>query len=269
MELQLNSIGSSDARKAFRAALVEFLQERVDALDEDSQRRLHTNPLRILDSKNPQTQAVLDDGPSLEDYLDEEAKADFARLCELLQAAGVKYTVNRRLVRGLDYYNKTVFEWVTTKLGAQGTVCAGGRYDGLVAQLGGKATPAIGCAMGMERLVLLLIEQGVAVTTPVVDAYVLAVGGDAQCLALAATEGLRLQLPQLRIVQHTGGGSFKSQMKKADKSGARVALIWGEDEVAAQTVTVKALRASDGERAAQVTVALEDLETTLCAALAH
>jgi histidyl-tRNA synthetase len=268
MELQLNSIGSAAARKAFRSALVDFLQARVEMLDEDSQRRLHSNPLRILDSKNSQTQAVLDDGPSLEDFLDEEAKADFTRLCELLQAAGVKYVVNRRLVRGLDYYNKTVFEWVTQKLGAQGTVCGGGRYDGLVAHLGGKATPAIGCAMGMERLVLLLKEQGVVTKTPTVDAYVVAVGSEAQCLALSATESLREQQPQLCIVQHAGGGSFKSQMKKADKSGARVALIWGEDEVAAQAVTVKALRASDGERAAQVTVALQDLETTLCAALA-
>ncbi len=269
MELQLNSIGSADARKAYRAALVEFLQVRVELLDEDSQRRLHTNPLRILDSKNAQTQAVLDEGPSLEDFLDDEAEADFARLCELLQAAGVNYVVNRRLVRGLDYYNKTVFEWVTRDLGAQGTVCAGGRYDGLVAQLGGRATPAIGCAMGMERLVLLLMERGEAPAAPAIDAYVVAVGSDAQCQALRATEELRAQKPQLRIVQHAGGGSFKSQMKKADKSGARVALIWGEDEVAARSVTVKSLRASEGERAAQVTVALRDLETTLCAALAH
>tara|TARA_B110000503_G_scaffold25349_1_gene40056 strand:- start:22497 stop:23753 length:1257 start_codon:yes stop_codon:yes gene_type:complete len=268
MELQLNSIGSAEARKAYRAALVEFLQARVELLDEDSQRRLHSNPLRILDSKNVQTQAILDGGPSLEDFLDEEAKTDFARLCELLQAAGVTYVVNRRLVRGLDYYNKTVFEWVTQKLGAQGTVCAGGRYDGLVEQLGGKATPAMGCAMGMERLVLLLIEQGEAALPPTVDIYVVGVGDEAQCIALAVTERLREQQSQLRIVQHAGGGSFKSQMKKADKSGAQVALIWGEDEVAAQTVTVKSLRTSDGERATQVTVALQDLETTLCAALA-
>jgi histidyl-tRNA synthetase len=268
MELQLNSIGSADARRAYRAALVEFLQARVEELDEDSQRRLHSNPLRILDSKNAQTQALLDGGPSLEDFLDDEAKSDFARLCELLQAAGVKYVVNRRLVRGLDYYNKTVFEWVTQQLGAQGTVCAGGRYDGLVEQLGGKATPAIGCAMGMERLVLLLMEQGETASAPTADVYVVAVGDTAQTIALTTTENLRLQQTQLCIVQHAGGGSFKSQMKKADKSGARVALIWGEDEVAAKSVTVKSLRAPEGERAAQVTVALKDLESTLCAALA-
>lgn len=268
MELQLNSIGSADARNAYRAALVEYLQQHVSALDEDSQRRLHSNPLRILDSKNAGTQAILDSGPSLENFLDDEANADFARLCELLQAAGVPYTINRRLVRGLDYYNKTVYEWVTDRLGAQGTVCGGGRYDGLVEQLGGKPTSAVGFAMGMERLVLLLIEQEVTLDTSPIDVYVVAVGNEAQCIALTNAESIREQLPQLRIVQHAGGGSFKSQMKKADKSGARVALVWGEDEVAAQTVTVKSLRASDGERAAQVTVALQDLETTLCAALA-
>lgn len=268
MQLQLNSIGSAAARKAYRTALVEFLQAHVAALDEDSQRRLHTNPLRILDSKNPQTQAVLDGGPSLEDFLDEEANNDFARLCELLQAGGVTYVVNRRLVRGLDYYNKTVFEWVTDRLGAQGTVCAGGRYDGLVEQLGGQATPAVGCAMGMERLVLLLAEQGVVADTPAVDVYVVAVGSEAQRVALMTTERVRQEQPQLRIVQHTGGGSFKSQMKKADKSGARVALIWGEDEVTAQAVTVKSLREGDRERGGQRTVPLQELETTLCAVLA-
>jgi histidyl-tRNA synthetase len=229
---------------------------------------LHTNPLRILDSKNPQTQAVLDGGPTLEDFLDVEANADFARLCELLQAGGVTYVVNRRLVRGLDYYNKTVFEWVTDRLGAQGTVCAGGRYDGLVEQLGGRATPAIGFAMGMERLVLLLLEQGVAADAPAVDVYVVAVGAEAQCMALVTTERLREEDPQLRIVLHTGGGSFKSQMKKADKSGARVALIWGDDEVAALSVTVKTLRERDGATPGQLTVSLENLETTLCAVLA-
>jgi histidyl-tRNA synthetase len=265
VELQLNSIGSAAARAAYRTALVEFLQARVALLDEDSQRRLHSNPLRILDSKNPQTQALLDGGPNLEDFLDDEARADFARLCELLAASGVQYSVNRRLVRGLDYYNKTVFEWVTGKLGAQGTVCAGGRYDGLVQQLGGKATPAVGCAMGMERLVLLLMEQGVAVVAPTVDVYVVAVGSAAERIALATVESLRETQPQWRIVQHTGGGSFKSQLKKADKSGARAALIWGEDEVATQTVTVKSLR---DESAAQVTVALHDCENTVCAVLA-
>ena len=268
VELQLNSIGSAQARRAYRAALVDYLQGHVDALDEDSQRRLLSNPLRILDSKNPDTQAVLDGAPTLEDFLDDESRTDFARLCELLQAAGVTYTINRRLVRGLDYYNKTVFEWVTDHLGAQGTVCAGGRYDGLVEQLGGKATPAVGFAMGMERLVLLLREQGVVADTAAVDVYVVAVGNAAECMALVTTERVRDAQPRLRIVQHTGGGSFKSQMKKADKSGARLALIWGDDEVAAQVVTIKPLREDDGERTGQRTVPLNELVTTLCAVFA-
>lgn len=268
VHLQVNSIGSASARGAYRAALVEYLQQRVESLDEDSQRRLHTNPLRILDSKNPQVQAVLDGGPSLEDYLDDESTAEFAQLCDLLRACGVDFVVNRRLVRGLDYYNKTVFEWVTDRLGAQGTICAGGRYDGLVEQLGGRATPAVGMAMGMERLVLLLQEEGVVTAPPGIDVYVVAVGGDAQRMALSTTEQMRQRQPQLRIVQHTGGGSFKTQMKRADKSGARIALIWGEDEVARQAVTVKALRAGEGERSGQQTVPLAELDTTLCAALA-
>ena len=271
VELQLNSIGSAAARRDYRAALVAYLEQHVDALDEDSQRRLHSNPLRILDSKNPATQALLDAAPAMADYLDEESRDDFARLCELLQAAGVPYVVNTRLVRGLDYYNKTVFEWVTDSLGAQGTVCAGGRYDGLVEQLGGKATPGIGFAMGMERLVLLLIELGVMPdAAPVADVYVVAVGGPAQQAAVAVVERLRDQQPALAIVQHTGGGSFKSQMKKADKSGARVALIWGEDEAATRTVTIKPLRVmgDDGERAVQQTVPAEELEATLVTVLA-
>jgi histidyl-tRNA synthetase len=276
VQLQLNSIGSSAARADYRAALVEYLQGQVDELDEDSRRRLHSNPLRILDSKNPQTQALLDSAPALADYLDDEARDDFARLCGLLDAAGLSYQVNPRLVRGLDYYNKTVFEWVTDRLGAQGTVCAGGRYDGLVEQLGGKSVPAIGFAMGMERLVLLVNEAGVPAdpAASAVDVYAVAVGEEAHGVALAAVETLRDSLPELDIVQHTGGGSFKSQFKKADKSGARVALIWGEDEVRAQTVTVKPLRASaqdgsgSGRSAEQQTVPGDQLAATLAAVLA-
>ena len=269
--LQLNSIGSSSARQAYRSALVEYLQQREDALDEDSQRRLHSNPLRILDSKNPQTQALLDGAPALADFLDEESRDDFARLRELLDAAGQRYVVNARLVRGLDYYNKTVFEWVTDRLGAQGTVCAGGRYDGLVEQLGGKPTPAVGFAMGMERLVLLLLESAQAVPAGRgVDAYVVAVGEAAQREALAAVEAVRDKLGELVILQHTGAGSFKSQLKKADKSGARVALIWGEDEVANGKVTIKQLRdqAAQVDNPGQQTVPREHLEATLVAAFA-
>ena len=242
VELQLNSIGSSDARAAYRTALVAYLDSHRQALDEDSQRRLDSNPLRILDSKNADTQALLDSAPSLADYLDEESREDFEKLCALLTAAGVPFVINPRLVRGLDYYNKTVFEWVTSRLGAQGTICAGGRYDGLVEQLGGKSTPGVGFAMGMERLVLLLAELGQQVPAAAADVYVVAVGDDAVATALASAEALRDAMPGIRLVQNVGGGSFKSQMKKADKSGARVALIWGEDEVAAGRVTMKTLR---------------------------
>jgi len=263
VQLQLNSIGSSEARRAYRDALVAYLERHRDALDEDSQRRLGSNPLRILDSKNAGTQALLDDAPALADHLDDESRADFDRLCDLLQAAAVPFTVNPRLVRGLDYYNKTVFEWVTDRLGAQGTVCAGGRYDGLVEQLGGRATPGVGFAMGMERLVLLLREKdALAAANTGSDVYVVAVGDDAQRAALAAVEAIRDRRPQLRIVQHTGGGSFKSQMKKADRSGARVALIWGEDEVASATVTLKPLRGGEGT-AAQHSVPCAELDAAL------
>lgn len=271
VELQLNSIGSPQARAAFKEALVGYLQQHITALDEDSQRRLESNPLRILDSKSADTQAVLDGAPALTDYLDEESLADFSRLCELLDAAGVAYTVNPRLVRGLDYYNKTVFEWVTTQLGAQGTVCGGGRYDGLVEQLGGKSVPAIGFAMGMERLVLLLIENGMVPAETTADVYVVAAGEQAQQVALVAAEKLRNNQPDWRIVVHAGGGSFKSQMKKADKSGALAALIWGENEVADHSVTVKPLRETQtsGSESGQKTVPVEALETTLTAILAR
>ena len=272
IELQLNSLGNGTARREYRQALVTYLEAHVDTLDEDSRRRLHSNPLRILDSKVARTQQVLDAAPVMADYLDDESRADFARLCELLQAAGVRYTVNSRLVRGLDYYNKTVYEWVTTRLGAQGTVCGGGRYDNLVEQLGGRQTPAVGFAMGMERLVLLMLEAGAADTSvpAPVDVYAVAAGEGAQREALAAVEALRDRLGELAIVQHTGGGSFKSQLKRADKSGARVALIWGEDEVRTQTVTVKLMRegAVPGEHSGQQCVPREQLEATLRAVFA-
>jgi histidyl-tRNA synthetase len=243
LELQINNLGTSEARARFRKDLVNYLTLNIEKLDEDSARRLTTNPLRILDSKVASTQELLDGAPSLMDYLDEPSRAHFAGLRQLLDAAGVAYKVNPRLVRGLDYYSNTVFEWVTTKLGAQGTVCAGGRYDGLVEQLGGKPTPAVGCAMGMERLVLLLQELGVipASVNDSVDVYLVAVG-DVQARALALAENLRTELPYLRLVTHLGGGSFKSQMKKADKSGAQLALILGEDEVARGEVGVKPMR---------------------------
>ena len=263
--LQLNTLGSNEARARYRDALVEYLSARKDQLDEDSQRRLETNPLRVLDSKNPDTQALLADAPELHDYLDDESRDDFASLRAVLDAAGVKYEINQRLVRGLDYYCKTVFEWVTDKLGAQGTVCAGGRYDGLVEQLGGKATPAVGFAMGVERLILMLetlevIPQEVMQT---VDVYVCGVGEGASLASLMLADGLRAEQPWLRIQTHCGGGSFKSQMKKADKSGASFALLLGESEIAEQQVTVKDLRGDTGQQ----TLAQQELGQWLAAHL--
>jgi len=242
VSLELNSLGTSADRARYRGDLVTWLASRKEALDEDSRRRLDTNPLRILDSKHPDTQALLADAPRLGDYLGEEAADHFRRLRQILDAAGVPYTLNDKLVRGLDYYGKTVFEWVTASLGAQGTVCAGGRYDGLVEQLGGKPTPAVGFAMGVERLVMLL-EVAAAVPVTVsrgVDVYVAGVG-DVAAAALVAAEALRSACPGARVLSQCGG-SFKSQLKKADRSGAVIALIVGEDEAAAGVVTIKFLR---------------------------
>jgi histidyl-tRNA synthetase len=254
--LQINSLGTSADRASYRAALVEYLSARREQLDEDSQRRLDSNPMRILDSKNPDTQALLNQAPELADFIDQESRDHFAQLCAVLDAASITYEINPRLVRGLDYYSKTVFEWVTSNLGAQGTVCAGGRYDGLVEQLGGKPCPGVGFAMGVERLVLLLDELG-AVPDSVgqtVDIYLLAVG-DVEQQALVLAENLRSDCPNIRLECHCGGGSFKSQIKRADKSGAKIALILGEDEAAAGTVGVKYLR----EDRPQEAVAQSDL----------
>lgn len=241
--LQVNSLGTSESRGRYREALVTYLEQRKEQLDEDSQRRLYSNPMRILDSKNAETQALLNDAPRLEDFLEDESREHFSQLLMLLDGVGVPYQVNNRLVRGLDYYGKTVFEWVTDALGAQGTVCAGGRYDGLVEQLGGKHTPAVGFAMGIERLVLLLDAAGVVPDSigRQVDVYLLA-AGNVQLEALQLGETLHSQCPKLRILNHCGGGSFKSQMKKADRCGAEIALLLGEDEAASGQVSVKFLR---------------------------
>ncbi|WP_425462191.1 histidine--tRNA ligase [Litorilituus sediminis] len=241
--LELNSLGSNEERAEYRDALVAYLTEREHQLDEDSKRRMHTNPLRVLDSKNPQVQEALVDAPKLSDYFGEETKAHFDGLCQRLDAAGIKYVLNERLVRGLDYYNRTVFEWVTSSLGAQGTICAGGRYDGLVEQLGGKATPAFGFALGIERLVLMLTSlDKVNNVRPQVDAYIVALGDDAQIQANMLAEQWRDQVPESRIQCHCGGGNMKKQLKRADKSGAQVALILGDNEIAEQKVMVKYLR---------------------------
>ena len=247
--LQLNTLGTNEARARYREALVAYLSQHQAQLDEDSQRRLTTNPLRVLDSKEPATQALLVNAPKLHDYLDEESLTHFNQLRAILDAAGVKYEINQRLVRGLDYYCKTVFEWVTDKLGAQGTVCAGGRYDGLVEQLGGKPTPAVGFAMGEERLILLLetLELIPEEVYQTLDAYIcpVAEGSDLQALLLA--DSLRNELGWLRVQTHCGGGSFKSQLKKADKSSARFAILLGADELANGQVSIKDLR-SDAEQ---------------------
>lgn len=242
--LEINSIGTSEARAEYRQALVDYLGDFRSDLDPDSQRRLLTNPLRILDSKNTETQKILEKAPALDDFLDDESREHFDQLTAMLDAADVPYTVNQRLVRGLDYYGKTVFEWVTDSLGAQGTICAGGRYDGLVEQLGGRPTSAVGFAMGMERLILLLetLELVPADVNADADVYVTAMGEKATVEAFRVSELLRSALPGHTVITHCGGGSFKSQMKKADRSGARVAVIIGENEVNEGIVSLKYLR---------------------------
>lgn len=243
IRLELNTIGSPEERARYRADLVRHLEAHVDRLDADAKRRMHTNPLRVLDSKNPQVQDVVAGAPPLMGYLGAASLAHFDELKRLLVAAGVPFVLNSRLVRGLDYYNLTVFEWISDALGAQGTVCGGGRYDGLFAQIGGKPAPAAGFAMGNERLITLLREVGAARQPRVPDAYVVAQGEGAQPYALVLAEELRAA--GYAVVQHAGGGSFKSQLKRADASGAWTALIVGEDEVRAGQIAVKLLRRTE------------------------
>ncbi|MGD8843301.1 MAG: histidine--tRNA ligase, partial [Gammaproteobacteria bacterium] len=252
--LQLNSLGTAAARASFREALVDYLRQHHAELDEDSRRRLETNPLRVLDSKNPDMQALLADAPLLADYIDDRSRDHFEGVCALLDAAGIAYRINPRLVRGLDYYGRTVFEWVTDRLGAQGTVCAGGRYDALVEYLGGNPAPAVGFALGLERLIALLEQQaGIPEQNP--HLYVVTVGEQAQRQGLLLSETLREALPALRVLTHCGGGSFKSQFKKADRSGARFALVLGDDEVAKRQAGIKPLR----EPMEQQTVGFDEL----------
>lgn len=248
VSLEINSLGELDSRAQYRKALVAYLEQFRTQLDDDSQRRLTTNPLRILDSKDRGTQDILKGAPILSDFLDEESKQHFASLCLILDACGIQYRINANLVRGLDYYNKTVFEWVTTDLGAQGTVCAGGRYDGLVEQLGGQATPAVGFAIGLERLVLLLEALKPEPAPALADVFVMAMTPAAVTTVMALTETLRQALPSTRIVYNCGGGSFKSQLRKADKSGALFALLIGDDELLQQQVSIKWLRGQQQEQ---------------------
>ncbi|HSH87399.1 MAG TPA: histidine--tRNA ligase [Methylophilus sp.] len=236
VELQINSIGDADERAEYREWLIRYFEQNIDLLDEEAKRRLHTNPLRILDSKNPKMQEMCQAAPKLIDVLGNESKKHFENLCQLLIQAEIKYTINHRLVRGLDYYNRTVFEWVTTKLGAQGTIAGGGRYDTLVERIGGNATPACGFGIGLERVYLLMQEYGVnAQNQP--DIYLVNVGQLAEQKAFTVAETLRNM--GLSVVLHAGGGSFKSQMKKADRSGARFAAIFGDDEAATNQISLK------------------------------
>lgn len=248
VSLQINSLGSSSSRQAHRQALVSYFNERADQLDADSQRRLQTNPLRILDSKNPDMQGLIDEAPKLSDFLDDESKQHFSRLQALLDDLKIDYQVNERLVRGLDYYGKTVFEWVTDALGAQGTVCGGGRYDALVEQLGGPAVPACGFGLGIERLVLLIEAINPTYFSGLgnIDIYILGLP-EAQSANMRLAEQIRFELPHLKVVCHCGGGSFKSQFKKADRSGARFALVCGESELQSSSWGIKDLR-DEGEQ---------------------
>ena len=242
VELNLNSLGTPASRKVHREKLVDYFSAHKSKLDADSLRRLEGNPLRILDSKNPELQELIAGAPLLTEYLDAESRQHFDGLCRHLDAVGIRYVINPRLVRGLDYYSHTVFEWLTNELGSQGAVCSGGRYDGLVTQLGGEATPAMGWAMGQERIVELLKVQGIAAQANIPDVYFVIAGARAEAHGLALAEKLREQVPGLKIEAHCGGGSFKSQLKRADKSGAPWALILGDGETDRRVIGLKSLR---------------------------
>lgn len=264
LRLEINSLGTPQSRREYRTRLIEYFRAHEARLDDDSRRRLSGNPLRILDSKNPQMQELIRAAPVLTEHLDAESRAHFEALCGMLDGIGVGYTINPRLVRGLDYYTRTVFEWITASTGAQNAVCSGGRYDGLIAQLGGEATPAIGFAMGVERLVALLVAAGGVPAAQPPDVYVVVSGAQAAARALQIVERLRSERPRLRFELNTGGGNFKAQFRRADKSGAALALIVGEDEIARGVVAMKPLREESG----QSECAIADLARGVDAALA-
>ena len=257
VELQLNTIGDAEERAEFRKSLIAYFEQHMDLLDEDAKRRLHSNPLRILDSKNPAMQAMIEAAPKLMNYLGDETRAHFDGLCKLLDTAGVEYQINARLVRGLDYYNRTVFEWVTTKLGSQGTIAGGGRYDSLVQRLGGELTPACGFGIGLERVFLLMQEYGVVAEFKP-DAYMVNVGQDTALAAVKIAEKLRDE--GLSIIVHAGGGSFKSQMKRADRSGARYALILGDDELRSNVIAVKPMLGDGNQENATLSETIQILK---------
>jgi len=259
VRLEINSLGSNEARNQYKDILIAYLEDYKDQLDEDSQRRLYSNPLRILDTKNPEMKEIVENAPKLSDYLDDDSKHHFEKLQKILTKAGIEFEINPNLVRGLDYYCKTVFEWITDKLGAQGTICAGGRYDGLVNQLGGKETPAAGFAIGLERLLSLLEEDGLIPESAAPDLYLVMLGEAAEVEGMVLAEQLRCDNSELTLMANCSAGSMKSQLKKADKSGAQIALILGEEEIDKQVVVVKYLR----QKQEQVTVPLNELNTFL------
>lgn len=253
IKLEINTLGKLESRNKYREALIDYFSKYENDLDEDSQRRLHKNPLRILDSKNPAMKKIIQDAPVMKNYLNQESKEHFDGFCSLLNDAEIGYEINPRLVRGLDYYGLTIYEWITDSLGAQGTVCAGGRYNHLVEQIGGKATPAVGFALGMERLVSLV--ETVYTPSEEPEAYFILVGDRAMQRGLVIAEQLRTDLPELRLIVNCGGGSFKSQFKRADKSGAKIALILGEDELTMGKCAIKFLR----DEREQITFPLEEI----------
>ena len=268
LTLQLNSLGTPESRRVYRTRLIEYLSAHESQLDDDSRRRLVGNPLRVLDSKNPDMQELIRGAPQLIEYLDTESRAHFETLCDILRAVGVAYEINPRLVRGLDYYNRTVFEWVTAATGAQNAVCSGGRYDGLIAQLGGDATPAVGFAMGVERLVALLVAGGRTPPGAQADVYVVVGGPQAVTPALALTERLRSERPAMRFELNIGGGNLKTQFRRADRSGAVLALIIGEDEIARGVVGLKPLRDTSGQSECPIAQLPAGLDAALAAARA-
>lgn len=263
LQLQINTLGTPDERAEYRDALHAYFSANADALDADSQRRLDRNPLRILDTKNPDMAALVESAPTLREYLGPESSAHFETLCEGLDRLGIAYTINPRLVRGLDYYTRTVFEWITRDLGAQDAVCSGGRFDGLVEQLGGSATPAMGFALGVERVIALMQTQNAALADLAPQVYLVYKGDAAQARVAVLAEALRDALPELRLRVNAGGGSLKSQFKRADKSGARLALVFGDDEAAADEIQIKPLT----DRRPQEQVALDEAADRIAALL--
>jgi histidyl-tRNA synthetase len=263
VRLQINSLGTPESRRAYRELLVDYFRAHEDRLDADSRRRLEGNPLRILDSKNPEMQELVAGAPVLTEHLDQESREHFDELCEMLRGIGVEYEVNPRLVRGLDYYSRTVFEWINESSGAQNAVCSGGRYDGLIAQLGGEPTPAIGFAMGMERVVALLIQAGHLPAAEKPDVYVVLNGERASATGLALVERLRNELPRRRFEMNLGGGNFKTQFRRADRSAAPLALIVGDDELARGVVGMKPLRQETGQTECPIAELAQGIEAAL------